>query len=113
VAGLDGLYFYKGSLIGIQNGFNPKRVLRIAIDSMGEKIERVDVLESNHPVFPEPTLGVIVGSDLYYVGNSMIGPFLEDPKTELKPAIILDLPLNHGVTENTERHGDENFYSTP
>jgi tetratricopeptide (TPR) repeat protein len=93
VAGLDGLYFYKGSLIGTQNGFNPKRVLRVVIDSTGEKIEKVDVLESNHPVFPEPTLGVIVGNDLYYVGNSMIGPFLEDPKTELKPAVILDLAL--------------------
>jgi len=94
VAGIDGLYRYEDALIGIQNGFDPKRVLKIFISKDLQTIERVDVLESNHPVFPEPTLGVLIQNDLYYVGNSMIGPFLEDPKTELKPAIILHLSMN-------------------
>jgi hypothetical protein len=93
VAGIDGLYRHQNALVGTQNGFDPKRVLRIFISKDSQRIERVDVLESNHPVFPEPTLGVLVQDDLYYVGNSMIGPFLDDPKTELKPATILKLPL--------------------
>ena len=94
VAGIDGLYLHKNSLIAIQNGVQPNRVLKIHISADNTKIERVDVLESNHAIFPEPTLGVVVENDFYYVGNSMIGHYLENPKVELKPAVILKLPLN-------------------
>ena len=97
VAGIDGLYCYNGSLIAIQNGVQPNRILQIFVSSDRTKIDKVDVLESNHKVFPEPTLGAIVGSEFYYIGNSMIGPYLDDPKAELKPALILKLPLNRNA----------------
>jgi hypothetical protein len=93
VAGIDGLYLHKNSLIAIQNGVQPNRVLKIEISADNTKIERVKILESNHGLFPEPTLGVVVENDFYYIGNSMIGPYLENPKVELKPAVILKLPL--------------------
>jgi sugar lactone lactonase YvrE len=93
VAGIDGLYLHKNSLVAIQNGVQPNRVLKIEISPDNTKIERVEVLESNHGTFPEPTLGVVVENDFYYIGNSMIGPYLENPKVELKPAVILKLPL--------------------
>ncbi len=93
VAGIDGLYRHGTDLIAIQNGVQPHRVLRISVSPDASRIERVEILESNHEIFPEPTLGVVVGDDFYYVGNSMIGPFLENPKAELKPAVILKLPL--------------------
>ena len=88
-----GLYLHKNSLIAIQNGVQPNRVLKIDISADSTKIERVDILESNHGIFPGPTLGVVVENDFYYIGNSMIGPYLENPKVELKPAVILKLPL--------------------
>jgi hypothetical protein len=93
LAGIDGLYCHRNHLIAIQNGVQPNRILQITMNDDSTGIEKVKILEGNHPVFPEPTLGVVVENDFYYVGNSMIGPFLENPNAELKPAIILKLPL--------------------
>lgn len=93
VAGIDGLYCRGKELIAIQNGVQPHRVLRLHVNNGFTQIDRIDVLESNHELFPEPTLGVVVDDFFYYVGNSMISPFLENPKVELKPAVILRLPL--------------------
>jgi hypothetical protein len=93
VAGIDGLYCRGNHLIAIQNGVQPNRVLQILINDDATAIEQVKVLETNHSLYPEPTLGVIVENDLYYVGNSMVGAYLENPNTELKPAVILKLPL--------------------
>ncbi|MCI0603049.1 SMP-30/gluconolactonase/LRE family protein [bacterium] len=105
VAGIDGLYLHKKDLVAIQNGVQPNRVLKIELSADHTKMERVDILESNHRLFPEPTLGVVVENDFYYIGNSMIGPFLENPKVELKPAAILKLPLEKKPPSRQERQG--------
>jgi glutamine cyclotransferase len=94
VSGIDGLYCHNGTLIAIQNGVQPNRILRIHVNQDATNIERIDILESNHNLYPEPTLGVLVGENLYYIANSMIAPYLENPETQLKPAVILKLPLN-------------------
>lgn len=96
--GIDGLYFYKGGLIATQNGVQPNRVLRIRLgdktkDQPFHRIEQVETLESNHELFGEPTLGTVVGDSFYYVGNSQFEAILDDPKTEIRPAVILKLPL--------------------
>lgn len=67
---IDGLYFYKGSLIAIQNGINPQRVVRMYLDKTFSRVERFEILEAAHPQFDEPTLGVLVRDTFYYVGNS-------------------------------------------
>ncbi len=59
--GIDGLYRHGNSLIAVQNGVRPQRVLRLSLTGSGDKIERIDVLESSLPIFDDPTLGVIVG----------------------------------------------------
>jgi hypothetical protein len=68
--GIDGLYFFKGSLIGVQNGVNPHRVVRVLLSNDLKRVERLEVLESNNPVFLEPTLGVIVKDTFYFIANS-------------------------------------------
>jgi hypothetical protein len=68
-AGVDGLYFHRGELIATQNGFSPKRVLRIVLDKPMRAIRRVDVLQGQHPAFGEPTLGVLRGEMFEYVAN--------------------------------------------
>jgi hypothetical protein len=68
--GIDGLYFYRNSLIGVQNGVNPQRVVRLFLTKDGEKTARFEILESNNPVFDEPTLGVLRGNEFYFVANS-------------------------------------------
>jgi sugar lactone lactonase YvrE len=94
VVGIDGLYFYKDSLIATQNGVKPNRVLRLFLNKEKNGIERVGVLESNHKLFGEITLGTIMGDSLYYVANSQFGEYVNNPKTELHAPLILKLPLD-------------------
>ena len=68
--GIDGLYAYRGSLIGVQNGINPNRVVRIFLSKDSAKVERLQVLEANNPRFNEPSLGTIVGDSFYFIANS-------------------------------------------
>jgi hypothetical protein len=68
--GIDGLYFYKGSLIGVQNGVNPQRLIRVKLTGDMRAFETFEILESNNPLFSEPTLGVIRNGELLFNANS-------------------------------------------
>jgi sugar lactone lactonase YvrE len=94
--GIDGLYWHKGSLIGIQGG-RRNRVQRFDVDLSRRKLTSATVLEANHPMFMNPTTGVIVGNDLYYIANSQFSSFSRGklfPPTRLFETVILRLPLN-------------------
>ncbi|HEX9984330.1 MAG TPA: hypothetical protein VGF69_13770 [Thermoanaerobaculia bacterium] len=79
--GIDGMELHGDALIAIQNGVNPHRIVRLALK--GERVTSWQVLERNHPAMDEPTLGVVVGGDLYYVAAS----------GGHKEAVVLRLPL--------------------
>lgn len=95
--GLDHLEFYGGALIAVQNGNQPNSVVRLPLSPELDRILRVEVLEKGHPLYSDPTLGVLVGNDLYYVATSQWGK-LDDhdklpPAEKLVEAIVLRLPL--------------------
>jgi hypothetical protein len=71
--GIDGLYYYKGSLLAVQNGVNPQRVIRLYLDKNRTRLTRFETIEANNPVFDEPTLGVVVKDSFYFVANSQWG----------------------------------------
>ncbi|HEX8138787.1 MAG TPA: hypothetical protein VF544_14565 [Pyrinomonadaceae bacterium] len=89
--GIDGLYFYKGTLIATQNGTNPHRIIRLHLKKDFVGVERLDILEANNPLFDEPTLGVRVGDIFYYIANSQWGAV--DDKGRLAPAEKLREPV--------------------
>ena len=104
IMGIDGLAFYDGDLVVIQNGVRPHRVLRL---TLGERMDRItgwETLEANHPDFDEPTLGVVVpgprrqSAVFYYVANSHWGAFDREGKlrkdADLTPPVILELDLD-------------------
>jgi sugar lactone lactonase YvrE len=95
--GIDGLYRDHNTLIGIQNGVSPHRVVRIVLDAAGTAIRSVEVLEASHPLFAEPTLGVVQHDTLFYVANSEWGRFdaAGDP-ARASPPRILALSLGPG-----------------
>lgn len=68
--GVDGLLYYRNSLIAIQNGIYPQRVMRYYLNEDKSKIVRSEVIDLAHPAFNEPTIACIVDSILYYVANS-------------------------------------------
>ncbi len=68
--GIDGLYPWRGGLIAIQNGTSPRRILWLTLSPDGGRIAGVRVLESNHPDWGEPTLGVVRRNDFLYVADA-------------------------------------------
>jgi sugar lactone lactonase YvrE len=96
LTGIDGLVYHGGALVGIQNGVRPHRVLRARLSPDGSAITEVETLERANPHFDEPTLGVLVGSDLYYVANSQYGAIGPDGRLDaakLREPVILKMPL--------------------
>ena len=68
--GFDGIYYYKRSIIAIQNGSKPNRVYQFSLDKTQTKIDHVNVIDQALPVFDEPTQGTIVKRHFYYLANS-------------------------------------------
>jgi len=95
--GIDGLYRVGGDLIGVQNGVEPHRVVRLHLERGGDRITRAEVLERARPDYAEPTLGVMVGGALYYVANSQWERFRDDGTIDsprrLRRPLVLRLPL--------------------
>jgi DNA-binding beta-propeller fold protein YncE len=91
--GIDGLYFYKNSLLAIQDSGNgDDRIVRFYLDKSGQQITRTEVLQSFHPDFNIPTTGVIVANEFYYISNSQLRNLQPDgtltqPETLKKPLI--------------------------
>jgi hypothetical protein len=97
-AGLDGLYFYKGSLVGIQNpDLHPSRVVRYVLNPQWDAITSAEVLETYSPLAELPTTATIVGDLLYFMGNTQIDKMKEHdgmpPPSELSNIRILKLKL--------------------
>ena len=97
LSGIDGLYYYRHSLIAIQNRVKPYRVIRLHLSKTTEVIERVEVLETGHPLTTEPTLGVVVDGQFFYIANSQWDAFDNSgksvPNYPAQKPTILRLPL--------------------
>jgi DNA-binding beta-propeller fold protein YncE len=70
LGGIDGLYSYDGTLVVIENGMSPKRVMRLQLGKDGHSIERAMPLDVANSAFGLPTYGTIDGDGLYFVANS-------------------------------------------
>jgi sugar lactone lactonase YvrE len=93
VYGIDGLYRHGDDLIAIQNGTRPHRVARLSLGDRGRRVRALRVLAANLEAFDEPTLGVVVDDDFYFVANSQWNRFDKDhrlppPDRLLRPQIL-------------------------
>jgi hypothetical protein len=67
--GIDGLYATPGGLVAVQNGINPQRVVRIALDAAGMPAA-VRVLSAGNPLANDLALGQVIDDHFEFVGNS-------------------------------------------
>lgn len=67
--GVDGMYFYDGSLVAIQNSFSPWRAVRFILNADMDSITGMQILERGNPDLEEAFTGTIVGDEFYYVGH--------------------------------------------
>lgn len=94
--GIDGIYFYKNSLVVVKPEQNTVR--RFYLDDQLKRVVRAETLEAHHPMFSNPTTGVIVGSGFYYIANSQFDKFDKDgnllPLDKLFQPVILRVELS-------------------
>ncbi|MEP6767465.1 MAG: hypothetical protein ABJC61_02260 [Acidobacteriota bacterium] len=76
--GVDGMVVHGEELLVTQNGIRPIRVARLKLDHVSKRVRSADILEMNSPQLDEPTLGVVVGRDFYYIANPQWGSFEKD-----------------------------------
>ena len=96
--GIDGLYFYDNSLITIQNGLRPMRVMQHYFSEDEFTFSEIEILDHNHPAFDEPTLGFIEGDVFFYIANSPWAKYEKDgtmfSEEKLPDIVILKVNLN-------------------
>ena len=78
LAGLDGMYWYKNSLLGVQYGAGSYRVARWQLSPDGKRVTSTRVLEYRTPLVSFPTTGAIAGGKFYFIANTGIGNLKED-----------------------------------
>jgi streptogramin lyase len=97
LTGLDALALHGNDLIATQNGITPHRLIRARLGPGGDRITAVEILEINHPLYREPTLGTVVGAHFFYIANSQWDSFDKNgvlaPLDHLQAPVILDARL--------------------
>jgi sugar lactone lactonase YvrE len=97
VNGIDGMYLVGNSLIAVQNGTAPNRVIRLRLDAALTRVLRWEALESNSPGLGAPTHGTAVARDFFFLANSGWDQLSDDgavkPGAHLTPAAVRRLAL--------------------
>ena len=88
LAAIDGLYFHRGALVAIQNGFMTPRVIRFSLGQDLRAIEGFEILERRNPLFDGITTGVVAGEEFFYMANIQ-----DDKQMGFDPIRILKLHL--------------------
>lgn len=70
LVGTDGLYRVGNTLLAVQNGTTPNRVLRLLLDTAMTRVLDAEVLERAKPAVSDPTHGVMVGDTFYFIARS-------------------------------------------
>ena len=96
LAGVDGLYWYNGNLIGVQYGTGARRLMRWKLSSDGRSATSSEVLERGTDLVKNPTTGAILADQFYFMANTGIDN-LDDDKivdaTKLEPLRIAVVSL--------------------
>jgi hypothetical protein len=97
LAGADGLYWYNGSLIAVQNGIGSPRVSAFKLSADGARVTRTTILENRSQFTALPTTGAIRDSDFYFISNSHIdnlnaGKILDVTRLEPVRIAVIHLP---------------------
>ena len=92
VVGLDGLYLSGDSLIGIQNGTDPIRILRLRLNHAQTEITGAEVIEQATERMGDPTHAVAVDG-WFYVSANVGWSKVDDNTGKLKPGEKFSPPV--------------------
>ena len=97
LAGIDGLYWYHGGLVGVQYGTRVRRIIRAGLSTDGLRVTSFETLEQRTPLVSFPTTGAVVDDNFYYIANTGIGNLDNDAivdSSKLEPVHIAMLRLD-------------------
>lgn len=100
IGSIDGLYFHKNALVLILPFEEGRKVMRYPLGAGHESLGAGQVLDGGGPHFQQPTTGVIVGDDFYFIANAQLQLFrgmYQDGKydrSRLRDVVILKRRLN-------------------
>ncbi len=72
LSGIDGLYWYKGDLVGVQYGTAAFRVMRWHLAKDGHTVAASEVLERGTDLVKNPTTGAVFEDKFYFMANTGI-----------------------------------------
>ncbi len=80
IFGIDGLYLDGRTLVAVQNGTTPERIIMMQLSDGLTRVERWSVLLARAPGLGDPTHGCLRGRDFYFIANSGWDQFDDDGK---------------------------------
>jgi hypothetical protein len=96
MAGVDGLYWYDGGLVGVEYGTGAYRVMRWKLSPDGGEVKSSETLERGTEIVRDPTTGAILNGKFYFMANTGIENLdngkISDPR-KLEPLQIATLSL--------------------
>jgi len=87
--GIDGLAYANGWLYGVQNGVEPNRVVQLHLAANGLRADRWEIVEMNHPLMDEPTIGVVAGDEYVFLAASQGNKFDDNKLDQLHDSIVM------------------------
>jgi hypothetical protein len=91
VTGLDGLYLAGDSLIGIQNGSDPERIVRYHLNPAQTEITSAEVVEQSTDRLGDPTH--VTGLNGWFYATANVGWNKIDDQGKLKPGEHFTAPV--------------------
>jgi sugar lactone lactonase YvrE len=102
LGGIDGMYLSGRTLIAIQNGTAPERLIRMTLDAALTGVLAWETIEANWTGLGDPTHGVVVGDQFYFIANSGWDRMADDgslkPGATFEPASIRRMRLDAKTT---------------
>ena len=101
LTGISDMLFDDNSLIILQNGFKPERIMRLKLNDKKFVINRIIPIEAANPQFNNLSYGAVVGEGLFFIANSQL------PKTNLYGGLLSGQDWEHMVVLSTNKHYKE------
>lgn len=95
IYGFDGLYAEGADLIGVQNGVEPARLVRLRLDPEARRVVAVEVLASARPEFDVPTTAALADGRAFVIANSQLPRYMADKDAAAEAfdeVVILEVP---------------------
>lgn len=93
ISGNDGLYYYKNSLIGVQNVSYPPFVGRYFLNDSLNSLVKGQVLAVDHPLFNIPATGAIANGKFYFMANTHLANFDYEKRVMLRPEELREISI--------------------